>query len=97
MTRTAALALAAALTCCSDAAPTRIDGSSPEAFARTAAIARQDVPATDRLMFDSAIATMPARRYADHDPAATARAAFDGLTGAQVVQSERERSAGRRR
>jgi hypothetical protein len=47
-------------------------------------------------MFDSAIATVPARRYADHDPGATARAAFDGLTAGQVVQSERERSSGRK-
>ena len=79
----------------SDAPPTRIDGSSAEAFARTAEAARRDLPVADRLMFDSAIATMPARRYADRDPAATARMAFDGLTAAEVVRSERERSTGR--
>ncbi len=72
--------------------PTRIDGSSPAAFARTTAAARQDLPVADRLAFDGAIATMPARRYADRDPAATARVAFDGLTAAEVVASERERS-----
>ena len=76
------------------AAPTRIDGSSPEAFARTTAAARRDLPVADRLAFDSAIATVPARRYADHDPAATARIAFDGLTAAEVVRSERNRSPG---
>ena len=93
----AGLALVAGLACCSDAPPTRIDGSSDEAFSRTAEAARRDLPVADRLMFDSAIATMPARRYANQDPAATARAAFDGLTAAEVVRSERERSKGRNR
>jgi len=93
----AAVALVAGLACCSDAPPTRIDGSSDEAFSRTAEAARRDLPVADRLMFDSAIATMPARRYADRDPAATARMAFDGLTAAEVVRSERERSKGRSR
>ena len=93
----ATLALAAVLAGCSDAPPTRIDGSSAEAFARTTEMARRDLPVADRLMFDSAIATMPARRYADRDPAATARMAFDGLTAAEVVRSERERSTGRMR
>ena len=92
----AALALVAGLAGCSDSPPTRIDGSSPEAFARTTEAARRDLPVADRLMFDSAIATMPARRYADQDPAATARVAFDGLTAAEVVRSERERLMGRR-
>jgi len=93
----AALVLVVGLACCSDAPPTRIDGSSAEAFARTTEMARRDLPVADRLMFDSAIATMPARRYADRDPAATARMAFDGLTAAEVVRSERERSTGRMR
>jgi len=93
----AALVLLAGLANCSEAPPTLIDGSSPDAFARTTAKARRDLPVADRLMFDSAIATMPARRYADQDPAATARVAFDGLTAAEVVRSERERSKGRSR
>ena len=59
-------------------------------------MAREDLPIADRLAFDSAIATIPARRYADRDPAATARVVFDGLTAAQVVHSERERSIRRR-
>ena len=75
--------------------PTRIDGSSPATFARTTEAARQDLPVADRLAFDGAIAMMPARRYADRDPAATARVAFDGMTAAEVVASERERSPGR--
>lgn len=77
---------------CSEAPPTQIDGSNAAAFARTASAAREDLPVADRLMFDRAIATVPARRYADQDPAATARAAFDGLTAAQVVASETDRS-----
>lgn len=94
MRRAAAFVLVAAIAGCSEAAPTRIDGSSPEAFERTTASARRDLPTADRLMFDRAIATVPARRYGDHDPSATARAAFDGLTAAEVVASETERSKG---
>ena len=93
----AALILLGGLTACGKAAPTVIDGSSPEAFATTTTAARRDLPVADRLMFDSAIATMSARRYADQDPAATARMAFDGLTAAEVVRSERERRTGRMR
>ena len=85
------------LAACADPAPTRIDGSSPDAFATSASAARQELPVADRLMFDSAIATMPARRYANQDPAATARAAFDGLTAAEVVASERSRLPGETR
>ena len=91
-----AVALCLMLAACSEAPPTRIDGSSVEAFARTTEQARRDLPGADRLMFDSAIASVPARRYADQDPAATARASFDGLTAAEVVRSERDRSKGRR-
>ena len=91
----AALILLGGLTACGEAAPTVIDGSSAEAFRQSSEKARRDLPDADRLMFDSAIATMPARRYADRDPDATARMAFDGLTAAEVVRSERERSTGR--
>ena len=96
MRRLAALALAAGLAGCSEGGPTRIDGSSAAAFARTIRIAREEVSAADRMTFDGAIATVPARRYGDRDPDATARAAFDGLTAAEVVTSERQRSSGRR-
>jgi hypothetical protein len=92
MKRLAVFALVAGLAGCSEAAPTRIDGSSPEAFARTTTAARRDLPVADRLMFDAAIATMPSRRYADHDPQAKARVAFDGMTAADVVATERERA-----
>ena len=95
MSRRAVLLLLGGLAACSERAPTLIDGSSPERFAATTQAARRDLPVADRLMFDSAIASMPARRYANQDPAATARAAFDGLTAADVVRSERERSSGR--
>ncbi len=89
------VALCGLLTACSEQPATRIDGSSPDAFARTTELARQDLPIADRLEFDSAIATVPARRYGDKDPGATARVAFDGLTATQVVHSERERSTRR--
>ena len=89
-----ALAMLAALGGCSEAAPTRIDGSSAEAFARTTTAARRDLPVADRLTFDSAIATIPARRYSDHDAAAKARVAFDGMTAAEVVATETERTRG---
>lgn len=89
-----ALALLGGLGGCSEPPPTRIDGSSSEAFARTTADARQDLPAADRLTFDAAIATMPARRYADTDPAARARRAFDGMTAAEVVATETNRMKG---
>lgn len=92
MKQLAAFAVVAGLAGCSEAAPTRIDGSSPEAFERTTTAARRDLPVADRLMFDAAIATMPARRYADHDPQAKARVAFDGMTAAEVVATERERA-----
>lgn len=94
MKRLAALALMGGLGGCGEEAPTRIDGSSPEAFARTTAAARQQLPEGERLTFDAAIATMPARRYAERDPQARAREAFDGMTGAEVVASETNRLKG---
>jgi hypothetical protein len=92
MKRWGALLLLGGLAACSQSVPTRIDGSSAHAFARSIERARHDVPASDRLAFDSAIANVPARRYADHDPAATARAAFDGQSAAEIVATERERA-----
>jgi hypothetical protein len=80
---------------CAQQAPTIIDGSSANAFARTAEIARDDLPVADRLEFDRAIATIPARRYGHHDPSAAARAAFDGMTAVEVVATERERTSRR--
>ena len=87
--------LALALTACASSPPATIDGSSPDAFARTASTARDDLPVADRLDFARAIATVPARRYGSRDPSAAARVAFDGMTGAQVIATERERTNGR--
>ncbi len=92
MKRLAAIVLMCGAVACTEPPPTRIDGSNSATFAETIAAARRDLPVADRLTFDSAIATVPARRYADSDPAAIARAAFDGLTAADVVASERSRS-----
>lgn len=86
---------AAALATCAPDRSAIIDGSSAEAFARTAEAARRDLPVADRLDFDRAIATVPARRYGNRDPAAAARSAFDGMTAAEVVATERERTQGR--
>jgi hypothetical protein len=84
--------IALALLACSVRPPATIDGSSADSFARTAAAARDDLPVADRLDFDRAIATVPARRYANRDPSATARRAFDGMTAADIVATERERT-----
>ncbi len=96
MKRLAALVLLGSAAC-SEQQSVRIDGSSAQAFAVTTSAARRDLPIAERLIFDSAIATIPARRYADTDPAATARAAFDGMTAAEIVASERNRSPGESR
>ena len=78
------LALALALAACSKS-PTVIDGSSPEAFAKTIEKARRDLPIKDRLTFDTAVRTVGGRRYADNDPDAMARQLFNGMTAADVV------------
>ena len=85
----------AVLAGCAQQAPTIIDGSSPEAFVRTSEVARDDLPVADRLTFDRAIATVPARRYANRDPSAAARVAFDGMTAAEIVATERQRTKGK--
>lgn len=89
------MALHLTLVSCSQPAPTVIDGSTADAFARTTEAARRNLPVGDRLQFDRAIATVPARRYGNRDPAAAARSAFDGMTAADVVAIERERTGGR--
>ena len=86
--------LALALASCTDAPSIHIDGSSPDAFARTTEAARRDLPVADRLAFDAAIASVRARRYANDDPAAAARVTFDKMTAAEVVSTERARTAG---
>jgi hypothetical protein len=89
--RVAVLLAVAAICACSEQQPVTIDGSSPQAFARTTEAARRDLPVADRLEFDRAIRNVPARRYGNRDPDAATRAAFDGMTAAQVVETERER------
>lgn len=95
MKRVVNLAFGLLLAACDAPPPTVIDGSSTGAFARSSAAARRDLPVADRLDFDRAIATVPARRYGNRDPAAAARDAFDGMTAAEVVAIERERTEGR--
>ena len=87
--------VALALAGCTQPPAATIDGSSAESFASTARTARDDLPVADRLDFDRAIATVPARRYGNRDPSAAARTAFDGMTAAEVVATERERTNGR--
>lgn len=72
-------------------APTVIDGSSPEAFERTSAAARRDLPDADRIHYDRALRTIGGRSHSHRDPAALARVTFDGMTAAQVVEDARAR------
>lgn len=83
--------LAALLAACGADEPTIIDGSSPEAFERTTAQARREIPDADRLLFDRALRTIGGRRHAERDPAALARVTFDGMTAEQVVTDQRTR------
>jgi hypothetical protein len=76
---------------CSDRPPTLVDGSSPEAFARTTAEARRDLPDADRIIFDKAIKTISGRRHAERDPDALARVTFNGMTAAEIVEDQRFR------
>ena len=80
----AALALLALLVACSRE-PTVIDGSSRQAFEKTTEKARRDLPIKERLTFDTALRTVGGRRYADKDPEAAAREAFNGMTAKDVV------------
>ena len=76
---------------CERQEPVVIDGSSPEAFERTTAQARRQLPDADRLLFDRAIRTVGGRRHAERDAAALARVTFDGMTAEQVVADQRSR------
>ena len=76
---------------CSERPPTVVDGSSPEAFERTIAQARRDLPDADRLIFDKAIRTIGGRRFANRDPDALARVTFDGMTAAEIVDDQKLR------
>jgi hypothetical protein len=86
-----AAALALLLAACGSDKPVVIDGSSPEAFERTTAAARRQLPDAQRLRFDQAIRTIGGRRHAERDPAALARVTFDGMTAAEVVADQQAR------
>ena len=89
------LALAALLLAgCSQAEPTVIDGSSSEAFKRTAAEARREIPDADRLDFDRALRTVGGRWHSARDADQLARVTFNGMTGAEVVADQRAREGG---
>lgn len=85
-----AVLLAAA---CSQAEPTVIDASSPEAFERTTREARRDLPDADRLYFDRALRTVGGRLHSARDPDRFARTTFDGMTAEQVVADQKAREA----
>jgi hypothetical protein len=76
---------------CSERPSTVVDGSSPEAFERTTAQARRDLPDADRIIFDKAIKTIGGRRFAERDPDALARVTFDGMTAADIVADQKLR------
>jgi hypothetical protein len=89
--RTAAAALALLLAACAPEQAVVIDGSSPEAFERSAAAARRQLPDADRIVFDRALRTVGGRRHASRDPDALARLTFDGMTAAEVVDDQKAR------
>lgn len=76
---------------CGPSAPTVIDGTSQESFEQSAAMARRDLPAGDRLDFDRALATVPTRRFGASDADQLRRTTFDKMTAAEVVEDYRQR------
>ena len=86
-----AAALALSLAACGREEPVVIDGSSAQAFERTTAEARRQLPDAQRLKFDEAIRTVGGRRHGERDPAALARVTFDGMTAAEVVADQQGR------
>ena len=86
-----AAALLAAAGGCSERDPTVIDGSSQEAFERTVAEARRDIPDADRLVFDRAVRGIRGRSFSAKDADALARVTFNGMTGADVVADQKAR------
>ena len=86
----AALVACAILAACSKA-PTVIDGSSPQTFAKTTEQARRDLPIKDRLAFDAALRNPGGRRYGTDDIQSLARTAYHGMTSFDVVADARAR------
>lgn len=84
-------ALAVIILACCTTPPTTIDGSSEQAFTETTTAARDDLPVTDRLDYDRALASVGTRRFAEDNKAALARTTFDGMTAEQVVADYRAR------
>lgn len=87
----AAAAALLALGGCDSEQPVVIDGSSQQAFERTTAEARRQLPDAERLLFDRAMRTIGGRRHAERDADALARVTFDGMTAEQVVADQRAR------
>ena len=83
--------LALVLSACSAEPATSLDGSSPDAFERSAKYARRDLPVADRIIFDRALRTIGGRRHAIRDPDALARTTFDGMTAQQIVADQKAR------
>lgn len=90
MKRLAVLALLMLSTSCSNA-PTVIDGTSAETFAKTTEKARRDLPIKERLTFDAAIHNPGGRRYGSNDIEGLAREAYHGMTAFDVVADARAR------
>lgn len=84
----AALLLLAA---CGNKQQTVIDGSSSQAFTKTVAQARRDIPDADRLVFDAAIRNPPGRSFGDSEAEieALARHVYHGMTAQRVVGDQR--------
>ncbi len=78
---------------CGNRQPTIIDGSSPEAFQRSAAEARRDIPDADRLVYDTALMNPPGKGYGDSEAeiAALARQVYDNMTARDIVAEQRAR------
>ena len=87
----AVLLSVALLTLACSKAPTVLDGSSPEAFAKSSEKARRDLPIKDRLTFDAALRNPGGLRYSTRDLEASAREAYNGMTAFDVVADAQAR------
>jgi hypothetical protein len=89
--RRLAFVLLMAMAAACSKAPTIIDGSSPEVFAKSTEKARRDLPIKDRLTFDAAMHNPGGMRYGNKDPKAVAREAYHGMTAKDVVEDAHAR------